>query len=422
MMSAMTKRAPESLKVALCGACLAGNMGGPALNISMIESIERLVGDVRVTLLSKYPVDDRERCEELGWRMEPFPSVTQLFWGVPFSIIYGLLRLLRLPRKWLARGPFSAYLDNDLLIDLSGISFSDDRSLSGLVINSLWLLPAVATGIPWVKASQAMGPFSKPLVRIAARFFLSRAAVLVARGASSERFLRALLPESRIYRLPDVAFALHPAPESTVEEALVSAGIEPGEKYCVVGPSYVVDALMAKEAGVGVYPSLMARVVDELVELSGSKVLLLPHARATTGSSFDDLNVCEEAFAQVRNPEMVRVLPEHLSASVLKGIISRGEVAVGSRFHFMVAAISSGVPAVAVAWSHKYEEMMQDLGLERFAMGHEGLVQEALLDKVKELWGDRAAVRRGIAERLPEVKRQAEANARIAVEVLGYRC
>ena len=77
---------------------------------------------------------------------------------------------------------------------------------------------------------------------------------------------------------------------------------------------------------------------------------------------------------------------------------------------------------MAVAWSHKYEEMMQDLGLERFAMGHEGLVQEALLDKVKELWGDRAAVRRGIAERLPEVKRQAEANARIAVEVLGYRC
>ena len=79
------------------------------------------------------------------------------------------------------------------------------------------IVPAVATGIPWIKASQAMGPFTNPIVRAVARFFLSRADALVARGASSERYLRALLPQSSIHRLPDVAFALRPAPDDLVQ-------------------------------------------------------------------------------------------------------------------------------------------------------------------------------------------------------------
>jgi polysaccharide pyruvyl transferase WcaK-like protein len=407
------------VRVLLCGACLSGNMGGQALYVSMVESLRQRADDVRVTVLSKYPADDQASCDALGWRLVPFPTRVQLLYGVPFSLLCGLLRLLGLPCRWLAGGPFAAYRDNDVLIDLSGISFTDDRPLSGLIINCLWLMPAVAMGLPYVKASQAMGPFTRPLVRIAARFFLSRAAGLVARGAASAGFVRALLPSRTVYELPDAAFVLEPAPEAEMTEVLESVGLRPGDPYCVVGPSTVVDHLMARARSGGSYPDLMAKAVDKLIDLSGHNVLLVPHERAHTASSADDLEVCLATLERVVHREHVKVVKRSCSASVLKGILSRAEVAVGSRFHFMVAALSSGVPGAAIAWSHKYYEMMHMLGQERFAISYEDLEEAVLVERIHQLWEARGLVRGQLAERLPKIKERAAFNATIALDTVA---
>ena len=70
-----------------------------------------------------------------------------------------------------------------------------------------------------------MGPFAKAWVRLAARFFLSRAAALVARGPTTAKPVRELLPGRKVHELPDVAFALEPAPVEDVNRALASAGL-----------------------------------------------------------------------------------------------------------------------------------------------------------------------------------------------------
>lgn len=47
----------------------------------------------------------------------------------------------------------------------------------------------------------------------------------------------------------------------------------------------------------------------------------------------------------------------------IKGRIANARFLVSSRFHSIVGALSSGVPAITLGWAHKYETILQDFGV-----------------------------------------------------------
>jgi colanic acid/amylovoran biosynthesis protein len=409
------------LRILLCGATLSGNMGGQALYLSIVDNLRLLTDFLEVTVLSKYPGDDHDHCNALGWKMVSFPTWIQLLLGVPLSLALWFCRSLHLSSAWISRTRIAPFANHDILIDLSGISFTDDRPISGLIINCLWLIPALATRIPFVKASQAMGPFRKIYVRVAALLFLSRASAVIARGPISARYLQELMPDRKVYQLPDVAFALKPAPGDHVFKVLRTAGLEEHEEYCVVGPSYVLESAMSRRQILNRYADLLAQAADQLSAMSGLRILLVPHERSHMGSAYDDLKVCEAVFQRMKLPQRVVLLKESLSAPLLKGIIAGAQVAIGSRFHFMVAALSSGVPSLAIGWSHKYAEMMHMLGQEKFSIGHDALDVVSLSAAVDRLWGERKAIKNEISRQLPEILRAASSNAVIVLRAIETR-
>lgn len=402
------------LKIALCGACLKGNLGGPALYIAMVESLKKINPDIDVTVISKYPKDDKEPVSILGWNMVSYPTITQIILGVPFFLLFLLFRKLKLPRKWLALGPLRVYLTNDLLIDLSGISFTDDRDLSGLLINSLWLLPAIATGIPWVKASQAMGPFKRPIVHYVSRLILPRASAIVARGRESQSLVQQLLPKKKIYELPDVAVLLRSKKTATVDKLLLQINAQDG--FCTVGPSFVVSNAFQK---VSVdYSLLMANLCDHLAKSTQWKIVLVPHCRATSTSHWDDIDVCEKIYDQSKSKERIFVLRQDLDVQEVKSLIANSKVAIGSRFHFIVAALSSSIPCIAVGWSHKYYELMEMFGQEEFALNYKTVTEDILFNLTDRLITDLPIICDQIQSHLPNVKALAEMNAHVSLELL----
>src|SRR5690606_30076167 len=56
-----------------------------------------------------------------------------------------------------------------------------------------------------------------------------------------------------------------------------------------------------------------------------------------------------------------RVITEQ-NPRILKAIIGKARLVIGSRFHALVCALTQAVPAIASGWSHKYQALFEDYG------------------------------------------------------------
>lgn len=406
----------EKPHIVLCGACLSGNIGGPALYISFVEEFQKYFPEAKVSVLSKYPATDAPVCAKLGWTTYDLRTLKQLIIGVPLAIAAGLLRFLHLPYKKLFRGAFSPYIKGDLLVDLSGISFSDHRPGMGLVINALWFVPALASGIPIVKLSQAMGPFSKTSIRTVSRFFLSRMRLLVARGELSKKYLEELLPEREIHCLPDMAFALRLAEKTQLAELKQAHGI-PDVPYAVMGPSHVVKTFAA-ESHTCDYVSCMTAAAKWLLENTSLHLVFIPHE--VKNSSEDDSSVCRAVFESLPEPlrNRVHLMPLIEDPRLAKALCAGAEVAVGSRFHFLVACVCVCVPSLAVSWSHKYNEMMRMAGQEDMILSYNTADVDTVRQLTEQLWNEREERRQVLRALTPDVIEEARKNARLAKDAI----
>ncbi len=409
----------KKLRILLCGGALKGNMGAPAMYDSIIDELKKSIPDPEVTVLSKYPHDDREECEKRGYRMAAFPTIRQLIDGGCFFLFGGLLKALHLPCRWTVKkgGALDAYFDNDILIDASGISFTDDRSFSNILINTLWFLPALVTGIPAVKLSQSMGPFGKSYVKVLGKLVLNRLDFMVCRGERSYELTKAFLKKDNIYNLPDTAFCLRPAEGSEREALLEKYGLRDGE-YIAVGPSFVMRDYFEK----GVYSDILSGALNRIAKISQRKLLFVPHswihsAQLGADTVNDDLAVCREVAAKLESDNYA-IVTEEVSARHLKALIGGACMAVGSRYHFLIAALSSGVPSMALGWSHKYRELFGEFGLAEYVLEYTGMNAENVKSMAEKLYTNKDEVREQIDGRLGDVIRRSAQNEQLVIGLL----
>jgi polysaccharide pyruvyl transferase WcaK-like protein len=113
--------------------------------------------------------------------------------------------------------------------------------------------------------------------------------------------------------------------------------------------------------------------------------------------------------------DRVVALAEDLEPAVLRSIIGGGEVCVTSRFHAMVAALAEAVPVLVVGWSHKYGEVLHDVGLDEWALTYDELTQPALDARLDALLAEREAVASSLRATLPPVVDRARRNL-VAIE------
>ncbi|RLC74808.1 MAG: polysaccharide pyruvyl transferase family protein [Chloroflexi bacterium] len=404
--------------VSITGATLSGNKGAAAMLRSVLKTLPPLIGEVGFSVLSVYPDDDARLNDDD--RVEIVPARPAVLIGaVPLAMAWAVLRWLHLSPGLMRCSPLLAALErSDLLIDLSGISFTDGRVVE-LVYNIVCILPALFLGKKVIKCSQAMGPFETAPNRWAARALLPKVTLNVARGQRTLTYLRELGLEN-IALCADVAFALPERESKETKKALRSLNRFGGRHIVGIAASSVVQTYCERR-GID-YPQAVAGLVDRLTE-TGYGVWLIAHAvrksrKHSQHSRSSDAETCQAVYDLLMDSQYCQLIVEDYSPATLRAIIGECSFFVASRFHAMVSSLVEGVPTIVTGWSHKYVEVLEMFDLGEWVIGHRELSTVALWEKFQAMTTHQDEIREKIARHRDKVVASARRNAELAASLL----
>ncbi len=401
--------------VTIIGSALAGNKGASAMLESAIQTLRGRIPGVTFTLLSMYPTEDQAQniYPELSI-IDARPRVL----GITINSLALLHRILPPLRKVILKrsAAIRALAGSQVLLDQGGITFTDGRE-KFLLYNVASILPAMNLHTSVFKCAQAVGPFTSPINRAAAKYYLPRVSTLVTRGRITHEFAVGL-GLTNIVAGADYAFSLE---LDGSEASAVARHFDLGffDEGTIVGLSPSVVLQKKINAGGASYVAEMVTFVDAQTA-SGRKVLLVPHsARTGTDKTHNnDLPLCREIYRKIAQPESVLFLDRELPSQELRYLIGRCDLFVASRFHAMVSALAMAVPTLVIGWSHKYREVLEMFELEDWAFGYDELTSEFLASRFEDLIASRADVEAALTKNLPIVKQRSLAQADLIAETV----
>jgi colanic acid/amylovoran biosynthesis protein len=392
----------------ITGGHLYGNLGASAMSIVTVERLRSRFPDAEILFVSKYPDGERRNVSRYfdsgqAVRLLPASQVRATFLDVPLLLLATLFRAQ--PVVCCLSGLLKGFCESDIIVDIGGITFSEERGLSGLFINATWILLSVLAGKPVVKLSQAFGPIRQTWFRLVARFLLSRVSVLVARGRSSLEELRKLGLGHKSWECADLAFLL---PCETTEATRWIANPE-NEIVVGVAPSSV----LYKKYGGRPYITLMVAVIEQLLEdHTDTSIWLMAHAfRVESTLSNNDAPVCMEIYSSlsVSARSRTRLIVGDYTPAEMRAIIGKTDAFLACRFHAMVSALATGVPVAVLGWSHKYSEVQAQFGLD-YCLDHRSATAGSICRLMNELVLQRVPLRRDIVTALPDAARSSATN------------
>lgn len=240
----------------------------------------------------------------------------------------------------------------DLVLDIGeGDSFTDIYGEKRFYVQMSTKLLSYMTGARLVLAPQTIGPFNGKLVRALATWIMKRAHAVYVRDQKSSEFAREL--GSNPIEVSDVAFSL---PYNPMLRRPGAVGVNVSGLMWNGGYTGNNEfALMVD------YKDFIVKTVQGLRD-RGKEVHLIAHVISQEIPVEDDYRACEAVKKLFVLDSQVLMAPRFGSPIAAKSYISQLEFFTGARMHATIAAISTGVPTVPIAYSRKFSGVFGSLG------------------------------------------------------------
>jgi len=399
----------KKIKILVTGLCLSRNRGGPAMALSFMNQIKSHLPAAAFTFAVAPEHLDLEKKWGNHYGVEVVARDTVVSWFItqsPFRMMFRLKRFLQ--------GKTTKTYDNikfwrsihkkyklefykaDCVVNLNGIAFVGDGTLSwakslGERTCSIY---SKKHGKPFFRFIQSYGPFKSWRFRLLAMMEFRKLPCVMARGELAASSCREVAGNVPVYSFPDVAITLPCADEKWLHRYLKQFELKPST-YIVLSPSAVIAAMpIKKNSSVGVKHVGIYKTVARHYLSMGEAILFVPHMTSPIISQCDR-EVCNHIIdALVRegtDTNRCHIVDDELDCRELKALIKGAKLSIVSRYHAFVAALSTGVPAVAVGWNDKYQDLLDFYKSSRFAVdarkGEPDDIAEAVIKKA-DSWSD----------------------------------
>lgn len=332
------------LNIGVMGALVSNeNLGCVALTYSLIKMLERI--SKKLDVLFYYKVFEFEYDKE-KYRVvcDSLNVETQRLTYVPVGFCYLENWKLMIKSTKTNLRMINEIRNCDIVIDLTqGDSFTDiygaERFYRLTVVKEI----TEFLKIPLVLGPQTYGPFEDGKIKRRAGKVIERATRVISRDSKSKEYLKGFV-NCKIEVTTDLAFALPFARSKDFTEK-IKVGINPSgllfsnktEKTKLMTPLKTEYDVYIKE------------IIKRISDITNCEVHLIPHVGNDAVDMFREYPnvICHSKFA---------------SPIDAKNLISSMDVFIGSRMHATIAAFSSGVATIPVAYSRKFIGLFENLG------------------------------------------------------------
>jgi polysaccharide pyruvyl transferase WcaK-like protein len=257
-------------------------------------------------------------------------------------------------------GLYAALEDTDVVLDISaGDSFADIYGLKRFTYNILAKIIVMLAKRPLLLSPQTIGPFESWWTQALASRLMRKVVKIVSRDALSSSYLRQMGFGNKLVEATDVAFRLPYDPPAARPAGPVRVGLN--VSGLLFNGGYNRDNMFSLAAD---YQKLARSLCTYFCAISSCELHLIGHVVSKNIMVEDDYRVAETLATEF--PRAI-VAPRFESPSAAKSYIATMDFFTGSRMHACIAAFSSGVPVLPIAYSRKFAGLFGTLGYDQLA-------------------------------------------------------
>ena len=329
-----------------------GNRGCLALAYSAIYLIHTILSKSNIDYELKIPVDNtsiNERSviisgKELFFETCPYP--------VPFnmkSFFVNLSRIGLVLKSW------KLFKRSEIVLDIGhGDSFADIYGKGRFAMVDKIHKTARFFRKPYVLLPQTIGPFSEKDIKKKAHKTLSKASFVMTRDKASFDYVKNNIPaQLNVKEYLDVAFFL-PYTKRKFDDNHVHVGLNISALLWNGGYNKNNQFGLIIE-----YKEVIYKIISYLLGKPDVIIHLVPHVVNHVRNIENDYAVSFDLQKELASDRVV-LAPLFLSPIDAKDYISGLDFFMGARMHATIAAFSSGVPVVPMAYSRKFNGLFNE--------------------------------------------------------------
>lgn len=245
----------------------------------------------------------------------------------------------------------------DLVLDIgAGDSFSDIYGAKRFIKYMSAKTIVLARGIPLILSPQTIGPFKAGWAMRIAFATMRRSKAIFARDEKSVEILQDQGFKGAVDLASDVALRLpYDPPKPRKKGGPIRVGIN--VSGLLMNGGYTGSNMFSLSAD---YPAMMRRIVEKFTAMDDVELHLVAHVISNNIPVEDDYRASVDLAKSTGGKAIIA--PKFQSPSEAKAYIAGMDFFMGARMHACIAAFSSGVPVIPMAYSRKFAGLFGALG------------------------------------------------------------